>query len=315
MTRRTRRWAPKQAVQLTPPGSACSIAIGKGLTDMEPGVITSLQMVVEDAAAAAEEELDSLFESAGAETRLANATVNRTGSIVIRTRAVGQDTTLAQIVRLVEDAQGSKAPMQRLADQVSSWFIPVVLALAAGGYERAFEAIVERYRKPLHRWCRTVLPEARAEDAVQTTFLHAVRGLRRGVGRGRCVLQAGAVRAQREEREHSGADRDDARAAGVQKRLARSREPFADRRDDERIGGVGAVDDRIRRPRRITDHAVAAQLAAHRRDTAGPQLCRGRLSAGEPAHRVARFDEPLGHRPADVPGSACHEDFHVQASK
>jgi Cu+-exporting ATPase len=59
------------------------------------------------------------------------ATLNRTGSIVIRTRAVGQDTTLAQIVRLVEDAQGSKAPMQRLADQVSSWFIPVVLVLAA----------------------------------------------------------------------------------------------------------------------------------------------------------------------------------------
>ena len=59
------------------------------------------------------------------------ATLNRTGSLVLRTRAVGQDTTLAQIVRLVEDAQGSKAPMQRLADQVSSWFIPVVLALAA----------------------------------------------------------------------------------------------------------------------------------------------------------------------------------------
>jgi len=46
------------------------------------------------------------------------ATLNRSGSLLIRTRAVGEDTTLAQIVRLVEDAQGSKAPMQRLADQV-----------------------------------------------------------------------------------------------------------------------------------------------------------------------------------------------------
>ena len=58
------------------------------------------------------------------------ATLNRTGSIVLRTTAVGQDTTLAQIVRLVEDAQGSKAPMQRLADQVSSWFVPAVILAA-----------------------------------------------------------------------------------------------------------------------------------------------------------------------------------------
>jgi P-type Cu+ transporter len=59
------------------------------------------------------------------------ATINRSGSIVFRANAVGTDTTLAQIIRLVEDAQGSKAPMQRLADQVSAWFVPVVIALAA----------------------------------------------------------------------------------------------------------------------------------------------------------------------------------------
>ena len=44
--------------------------------------------------------------------------------------AVGADSTLAQIVRLVEDAQGSQAPMQRLADQVSAWFVPAVLLVA-----------------------------------------------------------------------------------------------------------------------------------------------------------------------------------------
>jgi RNA polymerase sigma factor (sigma-70 family) len=56
-----------------------------------------------------------------------------------------------------------------------------LLALASRGYERAFEAIVERYRKPLHRWCRTVLPEARAEDAVQTAFLKAWSALQAGI--------------------------------------------------------------------------------------------------------------------------------------
>jgi P-type Cu+ transporter len=59
------------------------------------------------------------------------ATLNRTGSIVVEATAIGEDTTLAQIVRLVEDAQGSKAPMQRLVDRVSSWFVPAVLVVAA----------------------------------------------------------------------------------------------------------------------------------------------------------------------------------------
>jgi len=55
------------------------------------------------------------------------ATLNTTGSVQIRTTAVGDDTALAQIIRLVEDAQGSKVPMQRLADRVSSIFVPLVI--------------------------------------------------------------------------------------------------------------------------------------------------------------------------------------------
>jgi hypothetical protein len=56
--------------------------------------------------------------------QLIGATINTTGSVLMRTTAVGDDTALAQIVRLVEDAQGSKVPMQRLADRVSSVFVP-----------------------------------------------------------------------------------------------------------------------------------------------------------------------------------------------
>lgn len=59
------------------------------------------------------------------------ATINTTGSVLIRTTAVGDDTALAQIIRLVEDAQGSKVPLQRLADQVSSVFVPTVILGAA----------------------------------------------------------------------------------------------------------------------------------------------------------------------------------------
>ena len=58
------------------------------------------------------------------------ATINKTGSFKFRATRVGVDTVLAQIVRLVQEAQGSKAPIQRLADKVINWFVPVVLAIA-----------------------------------------------------------------------------------------------------------------------------------------------------------------------------------------
>ncbi len=58
------------------------------------------------------------------------ATINKTGSFRFKASRVGKDTVLAQIVQLVQDAQGSKAPIQKLADQVTGWFVPVVIAIA-----------------------------------------------------------------------------------------------------------------------------------------------------------------------------------------
>ena len=60
-------------------------------------------------------------------------TLNGTGAILMRATRVGLDTTLAQVIRLVEEAQGSAAPVQRLADRVAAWFVPAVglIALAA----------------------------------------------------------------------------------------------------------------------------------------------------------------------------------------
>ncbi len=58
------------------------------------------------------------------------ATINRSGSITFEATRIGAETALAQIIRLVEEAQGSKAPIQRLADKVASIFVPIVFAIA-----------------------------------------------------------------------------------------------------------------------------------------------------------------------------------------
>ncbi|HJV09230.1 MAG TPA: heavy metal translocating P-type ATPase, partial [Acidimicrobiales bacterium] len=64
--------------------------------------------------------------------RVAGATLNTQGVLTVRATAVGADTALSQIVRLVEEAQGTKAPVQRLADRISGVFVPIVLAIALG---------------------------------------------------------------------------------------------------------------------------------------------------------------------------------------
>ena len=67
----------------------------------------------------------------GVDASVTAGTVNQTGSFVMRAEKVGADTLLAQIVRMVATAQRSRAPIQRLADQVAGWFVPVVIVVAA----------------------------------------------------------------------------------------------------------------------------------------------------------------------------------------
>ncbi|CAN5797852.1 heavy metal translocating P-type ATPase [soil metagenome] len=88
--------------------------------------------IVEGASALDESMLtgESMPVAKGAGDEVIGATLNTTGSFVMRATRVGRDTVLAQIIRLVEQAQGSKAPIQRVADAVTGWFVPAVLLIA-----------------------------------------------------------------------------------------------------------------------------------------------------------------------------------------
>jgi len=66
--------------------------------------------------------------------KVTGATVNGTGSLLMRAERVGRDTMLAQIVRMVADAQRSRAPIQKLADQVSAWFVPGVVLVSIAAF-------------------------------------------------------------------------------------------------------------------------------------------------------------------------------------
>ena len=67
------------------------------------------------------------------------ATVNTTGSVTLRATRVGKDSALGQIVQLVEDAQSTKAPIQRLADRVAGVFVPIVIAIAIAAFVAWFD--------------------------------------------------------------------------------------------------------------------------------------------------------------------------------
>ncbi len=101
---------------------------------VRPGEKLPVDGVVTDGSSAVDESMltgESAPVTKGAGDEVIGATLNRTGTLLVQVTAVGDDTTLAQIIRLVEEAQGAQAPMQRLADRVSAWFVPAVLVAAA----------------------------------------------------------------------------------------------------------------------------------------------------------------------------------------
>ncbi|MCU0649174.1 MAG: copper-translocating P-type ATPase, partial [Gemmatimonadaceae bacterium] len=100
---------------------------------VRPGERLPVDGVVLDGESAVDESMltgESMPVTKGSGARVIGGTVNRTGAFRYRATTVGADSVLAQIVRLMRDAQGTRAPMQHLADRISAVFVPVVLLLA-----------------------------------------------------------------------------------------------------------------------------------------------------------------------------------------
>jgi len=101
---------------------------------VRPGEKVPVDGVVVEGASAVDESMltgESLPVEKQVGARVIGATVNTSGSFIMEAKKVGRETLLAQIVKLVSEAQRSRAPIQRLADKVAAWFVPTVLAAAA----------------------------------------------------------------------------------------------------------------------------------------------------------------------------------------
>ncbi|MBI0584176.1 MAG: copper-translocating P-type ATPase [Methanomassiliicoccus sp.] len=101
---------------------------------VRPGEKVATDGMVEDGSSAVDESMitgESIPVEKAVGSSVIGGSINKNGMLRVRASKVGKDTALAQIIRLVEDAQASKAPIQRYADNVSAWFVPAVIAIAS----------------------------------------------------------------------------------------------------------------------------------------------------------------------------------------
>ncbi len=100
---------------------------------VRPGEKIPVDGVVLEGRSAVDESMltgESIPVEKGPDDEVFGATINKVGSFRFRATKVGKDSALSQIIRLVEEAQGSKAPIQRLADVIASYFVPIVIGIA-----------------------------------------------------------------------------------------------------------------------------------------------------------------------------------------
>lgn len=133
--------APQTATRIGADGGEAEVPLAEvhrgDRLRVRPGAAVPVDGVVIDGRSAIDEamltgEPAPVAKAAGATVRA--GTVNGTGSLVIEAQAVGADTVLARIVRMVADAQRSRAPIQAVADRVAGWFVPLVVAVAAATF-------------------------------------------------------------------------------------------------------------------------------------------------------------------------------------
>jgi Cu+-exporting ATPase len=131
------RLAPTIARRLRPDGSDEDIPLDQVVVGdrlrVRPGEKVPVDGVVLEGHSAVDESMltgEPIPVEKAAGTKVAGGTLNGTGSFVMRAERVGAETLLARIVQRVGEAQRSRAPIQRLADRVSAWFVPIVIAAA-----------------------------------------------------------------------------------------------------------------------------------------------------------------------------------------
>nr|WP_281417181.1 heavy metal translocating P-type ATPase [Sphingobium phenoxybenzoativorans] len=130
--------SPKLARRVRSDGSDEEIALDQVLVGdtlrVRPGEKVPVDGQVLDGRGTVDESMvtgESMPVTKEAGAKLIGGTINQTGGLVMRAEKIGRDTMLARIVQMVADAQRSRAPIQRLADTVSGWFVPTVIAVAA----------------------------------------------------------------------------------------------------------------------------------------------------------------------------------------
>jgi Cu+-exporting ATPase len=129
--------APKTARRIDPEGAERDVPLsGVHVGDrlrVRPGERVPVDGVVVDGRTTVDESMvtgEPIPVEKTSNSKVTGGTVNGTGTFVMTAERVGADTLLAQIVRMVSEAQRSRAPIQRLADTVSGWFVPIVIAVA-----------------------------------------------------------------------------------------------------------------------------------------------------------------------------------------